>query len=210
MKPAAIDPPEIWSKLWSGYEGLVGWDIGANCGQSIPVMLERFEQVIAFEPAEECWPYLQNFTGNLTWLPIALSDRDDHIDLLALPDKIDTGQLVTSGTLGMEWDPTRADAQLRTVICRTVDALLDEGALETPDFMKIDTEGHELRVLFGSRRTLALDRPDLLIEFHSPALHDSCETLLESYGYQCETVRHPHYTPGTPMWRQHGWLRARQ
>jgi FkbM family methyltransferase len=210
MKPAVPDPPEIWAKLWQGFSGALGWDVGANCGQTIPIMLDNFEQVIAFEPAEECHPYLDEFDGNLTWLPIALSDRDDHIDLLALPDKIDTGQLVTGGTLGMEWDPQQPEARLRTVISRTTDSLIADAALAVPDFMKIDTEGHELRVLFGARRTLAVHRPDLLIEFHSPALHDSCETLLESYGYKCETVRHPHYRPGTPMFFQHGWLRARQ
>lgn len=208
MKPAAIDPPEIWAKLWKGFEGEYGWDIGANCGQTVPIMLDHFTQVIAFEPAEECFPYLEQFAGNFTWLPIALSDRDDYIELVELPDKIDTGQLVTAGTCGMEWDPRRADAAIRTVTCRTVDGLISEGALHVPDFMKIDTEGHELRVLFGSRKTLAIQRPDLLIEFHSPELHDSCQALLEQYGYQCETIRHPHYRPGSPMYFQHGWLRA--
>lgn len=209
MKPAAIDPPEIWATLWNGFEGDIGWDIGANCGQTVPIMLENFNQVIAFEPAEECWPYLETFVGNVAWLPIALSDRDDHIDLVALPDKIDTGQLVTAGTTGMEWDPRRPDAALRTVISRTVDSLISERALHAPDFMKIDTEGHELRVLFGARQTLAVHRPDMLIEFHSPELHDSCQALLEQYGYQCQTIRHPLYRPGSPMWLQHGWLRAK-
>lgn len=210
MKPAAIDPPEIWHRLWDGFDGSLGWDIGANCGQTVPVMLERFDQVIAFEPAEECWPYLREFDGNFTFLPLALSDRDDQIDLVELPDKIDTGQLVTAGTAGMEWNPDRPDARLRTVLCHTVDHLISEGALAAPDFMKIDTEGHELRVLFGARQTLAVRRPDLLIEFHSPELHGSCQTLLEQYGYRCETVRHPHYRKGTPMYFTHGWLKARQ
>lgn len=210
MKPAAIDPPEIWSRLWRDFGGGIGWDIGANCGQTVPIMLDNFGQVVAFEPAEECWPYLQEFTGNFTWLPIALSDQDDQIDLIELPDKIDTGQLVTAGTIGMEWDPRRPDAVVRTVVSRTVDSLLGQGELEPPDFMKIDTEGHELRVLFGARKELAINRPDLLIEFHSNELHSSCFALLESLGYHTETVRHPHYPSGSPMWFAHGWLRATQ
>ncbi len=210
MKPAAIDPPEIWHRLWDGYEGAIGWDIGANCGQTVPIMLERFDQVIAFEPAEECWPYLQEFAGNLTWLPIALSDRNDTIDLVELTDKIDTGQLVTANTCGMEWNPSQPGAQIRQVIAHTVDLLVDDGALHAPDFMKIDTEGHELKVLFGAKKVLAVTRPDLLIEFHSPELHSSCQTLLEQFDYPAETVRHPHYRPGTPMFFQHGWIRARQ
>lgn len=208
MKPAAIDPPEIWHRLWDGINGRNGWDVGANCGQTIPLMLERFDQVIAFEPAEECWPYLNEFTGHVTWLPIALSDRDDYINLIALPDKIDTGQLVTAGTVGMEWDPNHPQAQTRTVVSRSIDGLITEGALDVPDFLKIDVEGHELRVLFGARKLLAVERPELLIEFHSRQLHTSCTALLEQFGYHVDTIRHPHYRPGTPLYLTHGWLRA--
>jgi FkbM family methyltransferase len=210
VKPAAIDPPEIWHTLWADFGGAVGWDVGANCGQTIPVMLERFDQVFAFEPAAECWDYLADFDGNVTVLPIALSDRDDDIGLISLPDKIDTGQLVTAGTHGMEWNPEDQGASTRYVPAHSVDRLISDGAIPTPDFMKIDTEGHELRVLFGARQTLAVGRPELLVEFHSPVLHDSCQSLLEQYGYRIETVRHPHYRPGTPMFFTHGWLRARQ
>lgn len=172
MKPAVIDPPEIWARLWAGFEGHTGWDIGANCGQTVPIMLDNFEQVIAFEPAKECWPYLAEFAGNFTYLPIGLSDRDDHIDLVALPDKIDTGQLVTAGTNGMEWNPDRPDASVRTVVCRSIDSLLNEAALPVPDFMKIDTEGHELRVLFGARQT----SPCTALTCSSNSTHPSCTT----------------------------------
>jgi FkbM family methyltransferase len=211
MKPAPIDPPEIWNKLWDGFHGDVGWDVGANCGQTIPIMRDHFQQVYAFEPAQECWEHLDSFTGGrYSWFPIALSDTDEDIQLIALPDKIDTGQLVTAGTHGMEWDPDLPTALIRAVPAHTVDHMIEEKGIEAPDFMKIDTEGHELKILFGARQTLAIHRPDLLIEFHSPELHDSCQTLLEQYGYKIETVRHPHYRPGSPMFFAHGWFRARQ
>jgi FkbM family methyltransferase len=216
MKPAPIDPPEIWHTLWDGVEGDVGWDVGANCGQTIPIMLERFQDVTAFEPAEECQPYLQahvrgatGFGGaRLRIMPIAVSDFDGDIPLIALPDKIDTGQLVTAGTHGMEWNPDDASGLLRHVPARTIDTLLKDGSLAAPDFMKIDVEGHELKVLFGARRTLAIGRPDLLIEFHSPELFDSVNTLLDGFGYDLRTIRHPHYPHGSDMYFTHGWIRA--
>lgn len=207
MKPAVTDPPEIEAALWSGFTGDVGWDVGANCGQSIAEMQTRFETVVAFEPAEECWPYLHQFP-DLTWLPIGLSDTDEKVDLVALPDKISTGQLVTAGTVGMEWDPHGDDAVVRPVVCRTVDSLIAEGTVPEPDFMKIDVEGHELKVLYGARKTLAVKRPRLLVEFHAPHLHRSIVDMLEGLGYETQTVRHPHYWPGTQMWFQHGWIRA--
>jgi FkbM family methyltransferase len=193
VKPAAIDPPEVWPQLWKDVTGTVGYDIGANCGQTIPVMLERFKQVYAFEPAEECWSYLNDIDGNLTWLPIGLSDTDDNVDLICLPDKIDTGQLVTAGTHGMEWNPDRPGAQIRTIICRTIDTLILRGETLPPDFMKIDVEGHELRVLFGARQTLAVHRPELLVEFHSQQLHSSIKRCSNSSA----TTAPPSDTPTT-------------
>lgn len=208
MKPASIDPPEIWHELWQGYHGTIGWDIGANCGQTLMVMLDRFPHVYAFEPAEECWPYLADYP-EVTVEHIALTDTDGPVNLIALPDKIDTGQLITAGTHGMEWDPDDPNGLTRQVPGRTIDSLTQDGTHQPPDFCKIDVEGHELKVLFGARRTLAVTRPQLLIEFHTKGLHTSVRQLLETYGYHCHTVRHPHYTPGSDMWFTHGWLKCR-
>lgn len=213
MKPAPIDPPEIWSALWDGFSGGVGWDVGANCGQTVPIMCDRFTQVHAFEPAEECWPYLEDLAGDYTQRfhlhRIGLSDTDADVDLIALPDKIDTGQLVTAGTHGMEWNPDHESGLIRTIACRTVDNLLRDDHLPAPDFMKIDVEGHEMKVLFGAKRTLAVAKPDLLIEFHSPLLWSQVTGLLDGFGYTVDTVRHPHYTPHSDMWSTHGWVRGR-
>lgn len=211
MKPAGTDPAEIHSQLWAGFGGVVGWDIGANCGQTLPEMTTRFTQVVAFEPADECKPWLSDWMGkargSLIVSDYAVTDVDRPITLTVLPDKIDTGQLVTAGTVGMEWDPDGPDATTRTVAGRTVDSLVEE--LPPPDFMKIDVEGHEMRVLAGAWQTITDYEPDLLIEFHSRDLHAGILECLTQHGYQrIETVRHPHYPHGSPLWHTHGWVRA--
>jgi FkbM family methyltransferase len=208
VKPAPIDPPEIWNELWEGFSGNTGWDVGANCGQTLMIMLDRFKKVYAFEPAKECWPYLAGYPEVIVE-HFGLSDKDGLIDLIALPDKIDTGQLITAGTHGMEWDPDDPGGLLRQVPGRTIDSICRDRSHDAPDFMKIDVEGHELKVLFGARRTLNVFRPQLLIEFHTPDLHKDVRQLLETYGYHCDTVRHPHYPPGSDMWSTHGWLKCR-
>lgn len=212
MKPAVTDPPEIERILWDGVTGHLGWDVGANCGQSYDEMGERFEEVLAFEPALECQPWLDDLAENnprFRWLPLAISDTDTHVELVELPDKITTGQLVTAGTVGMEWNPDTDDAVIRMVQARTIDSLIAEG-LPAPDFVKIDVEGHELKVLYGARKLLGVKRPELLIEFHAPLLHRSIQDMLHAYDYDVQTIRHPHYRPGSLMWLQHGWVRARQ
>lgn len=207
ITPAPIDPPSIHPTLWAGIDGVCGWDVGSNVGQSLSEMTTRFEQVIAFEPAAECQPYLAPWRERgVTVLDIAVSDINGPLNLAALPDKIDTGQLVTPGTHGMEWDPEIPEAVRRTVPARSIDSLVEEHP--PPDFLKVDVEGHELRVLYGAEQTITDYMPDWLIEFHTPQLWEACVECLKAHGYQVSTIRHPHYAKDSPMWFQHGWLRA--
>jgi FkbM family methyltransferase len=209
--PAPIDPPQVEEQLWAGFSGTVGWDVGANCGQSVPHMCAAFSRVMCFEPAEESFEALDRIYGqvaNIGVRQLAVSDVDGTIELGVLPDQIATGQLVTPGTHGMEWDPaTGWDAiPHRLVPARTADTLARQYG--RPDFIKVDTEGHELRVLKGAAGLLERGFTSWLIEFHSPDLYSQCKLVLEEAGCETETVRHPHYQPGGAMWRQHGWLRA--
>lgn len=205
MQPASPDPPEVTSRLWQGIRGHRAWDVGANCGQLIPRMLTRFTHVVAYEPAEECLPYLTAFP-EITVRAVAVSDRAGSVDLVALPDKINTGQLVTDGITGMEWSTDTEQRSTRTVAATTLDA--EAAELGAPDFVKIDVEGHEQLVLDGAADLIKTVRPVFLIEFHSRGLHTSCTATLEQAGYRTETVRHPHYPPGSELWHEHGWFRA--
>lgn len=210
ISPAPIDPPTIENAQWYGFHGNVGWDVGANCGQSINKMLGLFRTVHSFEPAVESYQYLQEHFGyRLDYIHnIALSDVDGQIRLAALPDKISTGQLITPGTHGMEdWGDVEAGVE-RFVKARRVDTLIYDEAFEVPDFMKIDVEGHEFNILKGAPRLLKDNPPAMLIEIHSPELGEACGDLLKRANYRLETIRHPHYPEGSAMWYQHFWYRA--
>jgi FkbM family methyltransferase len=210
VRPSAVDPPEVAEILWRGFGGDTGWDIGANCGQSLFYLTRACSRVLAFEPAAESCAYLTDQFGHLPGLQVyqlAVSDHDGTLQLAAIPQLMETGQLVTPGTRGMEWDPGDWDAvPVRTVPASTADALA--GRLGVPDFAKVDTEGHEGHVLRGAAGLLRRGTTGWLIEFHSPELHETCLGLLRDAGYDPETIRHPHYPPGGAMWRQHGWIRA--
>jgi FkbM family methyltransferase len=47
----------------------------------------------------------------------------------------------------------------------TLDEMIEDG-FPVPQFVKIDTEGHEFDVLRGAERTLRCHRPELLVEMH--------------------------------------------
>lgn len=210
VRPAAIDPPAIHHQLWDGAGGSLAFDVGTNCGQSLPDMATRFDVVIGFEPCTESYEQAARNFPATEILSLAVSDHDGEV-LLALieGEQADTGQLVSPGTHGMEWDPGDWDGgnvAYRRVSSRTLDTLVL--TFGRPDFVKVDTEGHEYRVLLGAPKLLAGLATRWLIEFHNPDLYARCKELLERAGYEVETVRHPHYAPGTAMWHQHGWIRA--
>lgn len=53
----------------------------------------------------------------------------------------------------------------------------EEELSDNIDIIKIDVEGHELDVLDGSRRTIARQKPDLLIEIHPSQLEERGQTV---------------------------------
>jgi FkbM family methyltransferase len=200
-------------------------DIGANAGQCIEQELYLFDRVMAFEPAEESFELLfayceeHRHTDRLFARQLALGAEVGELALVALPDKISTGQLVSYGAQGMEYDPAAPEGQVRTVPCTTVDALVLEQRMAQlefvsladvvlPDFLKIDTEGHEVAVLQGAEDTLNELRPQMLIEVHSETNGRVIDDILEDYDYRYEVIRHPYYEEFSPLWKTHYWMRC--
>lgn len=204
------DPPEVREQLWRDVGGGTAWDIGANCGQLVLRMLSRFDRVLAFEPAAESFSIMARvFRDNpaVECYPLAVAAHSGFVMLAELPSQIETGQLVMPGLQGMEWEPEDwSVVPQRKVEARSVDTLA--ATYGTPDFIKVDTEGHEADILEGAHVVLSQERPAWLIEFHSLENWEICTTSLSLYGYRVTTVRHPHYAVSDPMWRRHGWLRA--
>lgn len=208
---ACIDPPEIAPRLWEGFSGETGWDVGANCGQSVGWMFATTREVFAFEPESEAFAVLSRAYGGrdgLHLLQLAVSGTDGTVSLCAIPERLAKGELVTPGPYlaAMGYPASGEGVPFREVPARTADSLAAE--LGLPDFIKVDTEGHEAMVLRGAAGILAAGKTGWLIEFHAPDLHAECCELLTGAGYRAETVRHPHYAPGSRAWEEHGWIRA--
>lgn len=216
-KGAPRDPLEVEEYLWKDAHGQVGYDVGANMGQSVDKMVQRFGFVAAFEPAAESFAVLQNDWGtnnNVRCFDMALTDHSGTLELSIRRAPIFTGQLVAKDMPyhGENLDqPAVAhwgdEVGTRRIRCETLDWMVTQIG-KAPDFVKIDTEGHELQVLNGATGTMELHKPRFLIEFHTSDLRLGCIRLLEEHGYEVEVVRHPHYPEGTYMYDMHGWLRA--
>jgi len=200
----ASDPPAIW-RLFSEISGNLGFDIGANGGMTSRLLAERFDTIVAFEPAVESYGHLcSTAVENVVPVNAAVTAQSGDVTLEERDKCIGMGELTTAGAgLG---DASSGGPWGAVVGTRTVRGVtLDEMAAEygDPDFVKIDTEGHEQSVIEGGLDTIRRADPRMLIEVHDAA---QGEWILGALGGQFEMVRHPAYNPGGHKFLNHYWL----
>ena len=149
-------------------------DIGANVGLWGRDLVDNFAKVVAFEPVavfRECLE--KNVNGSNFFIsPLALGDHDTQATMI-----------ITEGNSGhSHLDP----ATLGTGDVQVVK--LDNLNMEDVDYIKIDCEGYEYRVLQGAEQTVKRCRPIIVVE-QKP--HDAYSkdygqfaaiALLESWG----------------------------
>lgn len=133
--------------------GLV-FDVGAHLGDRTRAFRKLGARVVAVEPQPELMRWLQRFHGNDTDVELmagalgrsvgtarlAISRRHPSLATLASGwrDEVTAGH---AGFAGVRWDGEI------DVAVTTLDELI--GRFGRPDFIKIDTEGHEAEVLAG-------------------------------------------------------------
>jgi FkbM family methyltransferase len=150
--------------------GDVCFDVGANIGNRVKILLELGARVVAVEPQRECARILQRAFGHdprFTLVPKALGAVEGHsqmmicdADTLSSLSKHWVEAVTESGRFAeRSWDRTEA------VELTTLDRLVEEyGA---PVFVKIDVEGFEYEVVQGLShpvKALSLEFTPELIE----------------------------------------------
>ena len=124
-------------------------DIGANVGLWSRDLVKYFDQVIAFEPVamfRECLE--KNVTAsNISVESVALGDSEGQVRMI-----------ITEGNTGhTHVDPASTNGDTRII-------RLDSLNLQNVDYIKIDCEGFEYRVLQGAKETIQRCRPVVVIE----------------------------------------------
>lgn len=177
----SYDRPE--SSLMKHYlrPGDVCFDIGAQAGYHTlyaSTVVGPSGRVFAFEPAPRNAANIKkhlamNHLENVTVVEAAVSDFDG-ISQFDCASSAVSGRLSPIGTLAV-----------RTI---SLDHEVEHGGLLEPDYIKIDAEGAELRILEGARRLLTRQRPTLSIETHQwlpefPTVRQDCIRFLHQLGY---------------------------
>lgn len=161
-------------------EGDIVLDLGAHVGYYTvlaSVLVGDTGQVIAFEPEPENLYFLHrhvklNKCDNVTVIEACVADSSGECTFRR--EGTGTGHIDEAGAL--------------TVPVLSLDELLADGAIPRPDYMKIDVEGAELRVLQGACQLIADARPTIFLSVHGEQLRDDCSQFLKARGYQLRPI----------------------
>ena len=190
VKTLATKEPDTIRWLEAMKPGSVLVDIGANVGMySVFAAVTRKVRVFSFEPEAQNYALLNaNIEANalsdrVLAFPLALSD-EMRLDKLYL-SKFDAGGSCHSfaDEVGFDLKPRRA-AFTQGAFSVTLDMLVETGAVPVPDYIKLDVDGIEHKVLAGARKTLANTKVrEVLVELNTHlAEHREAIELLRSCG----------------------------
>jgi FkbM family methyltransferase len=155
--------------------GMVFVDVGANDGYFTLFAARRVGpsgRVVAAEPSSRERAHLQRNLGrngldNVTVVPAAIGATSGLADL-HLAHGVHAGH----NTLGSFVHDDVVRASLERVPIEPLDSVIARLGLGRVDFVKIDVEGAEARVIAGAMTVLTSMRPLLLLEVNDKALRD--------------------------------------
>jgi FkbM family methyltransferase len=159
--------------------GMTIIDVGANLGvYSLPMarLVGPTGHVFAYEPGSEARAFLKrsrelNAALNLDISPFALSDGERE------------GRLVFSWS--SELNALGDSGAGETVRITNLDNEHAARSLPSPDFVKIDAEGEEERILVGGRNFFARHSPLIMFEIKAgPSVNERLRTLFPAMGYR--------------------------
>jgi len=140
------------------------FDIGANVGEYTYVLEKTVgsQYTYSIEPVPQLSSKLRKLFPKCTVLDVALSG-EEGTQRLKIPI-INGDPLWSRSTLEQFSEVGETSALFEQVRAQTLDTLCDEINVKDVQFIKIDVEGHELKVLQGATRVLATSRPVLMVE----------------------------------------------
>lgn len=161
--------------------GYVVYDIGANVGYFTllaAVLTGEKGQVYAFEPLPRNVEFLKkhislNNLSNVEVIQAAVSDRSGEA-LFEFGASTAMGHLSETG-----------DLRIKLV---SLDRMIANGDLITPDVIKIDVEGAEYDVLRGAKNLIETSHPILFLDTHQRDAHQNTLQFLRDHKYQIKVI----------------------
>jgi FkbM family methyltransferase len=155
-------------------------DIGANIGY-FTVLFSKIVgengKVYAFEPTNEYYNVLNsnlkaNNISNCVPFQIGLSDKEEHLNIFLGQHSATIHEPIKNSTTKEE-----------TINLTSLDKFVLENKIEKIDFIKIDVDGHEPKILEGATKTLERFKPIILLEVNHLNYFEAGYTASNFYNY---------------------------
>jgi FkbM family methyltransferase len=161
--------------------GSVCYDLGASIGYMTVLMARKAKHVYAFEPAPHAAVEIRrhmaaNKFENFTIVGDPVSDSRRPIEF-AITDTAYGSRIPESPQ--SKWPTLKLTAT-------TLDDFV--AAHPAPDFVKIDVEDEEGRVMTGARKLLQQHHASFCCELHSEASARQVTSIFNEYGYHVTTL----------------------
>ena len=135
------------------------FDVGANEGEYSKLLSEHFSnaEIYSFEPVVDTYSILNSNLSqnkNIKCFNIGLGDKQEVVDIYTYDTKDNNkhASVYSSVITDLHYAPN--DIKSFTVAMDTIDDFCNKEEISCIDFLKIDTEGHELSVLKGATSLL--------------------------------------------------------
>jgi FkbM family methyltransferase len=170
--------------------GDVVLDVGANVGCHallLSKLVGLHDRVIAFGPTD--WAFRKPARNKE--LNLDLCTQNMVLEEVAIADHSRRSQPVQFRSSWRLFGPQTQPAQ-QVVDILTIDEYVETSAIRKVDFIKVDVDGYEYKVIKGALQTLRVKRPILMVEFGHCTLEgvgDRLEHLVECLFSLVYTIR---------------------
>ena len=191
-------------EAFAGVEAPLALDIGAHQGETAGWILDRYPnaEVVSFEPTPESFRVLDALRGKYRFRAVnaAVGAENGSLAFHINPQSMTNSLLEMDPALAaLDPNARQVSHPIQVPVLR-LDDFLKENRLERPiDYMKLDVQGYEARVLQGASSTMSRVRFIMVEVQFNPVYKDSCRVdelcyLLYRAGFRL--VRTIGYLPG--------------
>lgn len=180
------------------FKNSVFYDIGAHFGlhtMAFSKIAGNDGKVYAFEPHPLNTERLNKNISknietcdNITVIKTAITDHKGTVSFEMITD-LESGWSSSSGILADDHKKTETDVKKHIQVnADTIDNLVLNNAIAKPDYIKIDVEGEEFKVIKGAEQTIRQFKPVLFIEIHTIECMYQIQKSLAEWGYKIELI----------------------
>lgn len=160
------------------------FDVGANIGNYSKMIKDIFKdkaKVFAFEPSKKTFQKLlqnTNHLSNITCFNFGFGNEETRLNLYSNKDESGLASVYKR-----KLDHFNIEMNLNELIeLRTIDGFCRENKINHINLLKIDVEGHELKVLEGARNMLSSQKIDF-IQFEFGGCNIDSKTYFQDFYY---------------------------